>query len=271
CGTTRRVRAGDARFGHRGSGPRALGSPRRRSGSLVALLGTFGSAGGLVPRPTTPRNSPRRRSGSLVALLGTFGSAGGLFPRPTTPRNSPRRRSGSLVALLGTFGSAGGLVPRPTTPRNSPRRRSGSLVALRSLEVLQTRVEPIAQTVAEQVESEYGDHDCQTWPQHQPRRNRQEVLRLLHEASPRRSRRLGPESEVRQCGLGKDRDGEGHRCLDDEQTGGVRQYVFDRDPHPAASGDLGRQDVLGATDLQRSTTGDVGARTASRSVTCGRR
>src|SRR5215475_8942370 len=77
-------------------------------------------------------------------------------------------------------------------------------------------IEQIAQAVTEEIEPQ----DCQgnrpTREYGEPRIHRQEALGLAEHESPGRMRRLRPEPEIGQAGLGEDRDGKARGRLHDE-------------------------------------------------------
>src|SRR6266446_2885392 len=77
-------------------------------------------------------------------------------------------------------------------------------------------MQEVAETVAEEVETQHGQRDGGTGKECEPGAQGQEVLRLLEHEAPRRLRRLGAETEVREGGFREDGDRKARGRLHDE-------------------------------------------------------
>jgi len=108
-------------------------------------------------------------------------------------------------------------------------------------------VEDVAQTVADQVEREHGEHDGETGKDRDPGRGLEVRAALVEHVAPRRRRRLRRQSEIGQRGLDENRLRQRDGALHDERRDHVGQDVLERDGHTAgAEGPHGLHVVLGA-------------------------
>src|SRR5688500_6638109 len=107
--------------------------------------------------------------------------------------------SASTVAIRAFQGSARNRSS--SAPSRLPIRSSGTNAMSADL---RARVERVAQPVADDVEGQHREHDGGAGKERDPRRQRQELLALVQDRSPRRQRRLHADPEVRQRRLEQD-------------------------------------------------------------------
>ena len=105
------------------------------------------------PHRTAGRRGPRAAGPSATAPVSDL-------PEPDSPISPTRSPRPIREAHVGDEVAVGDhATPRPRTSMTASRRVGGVAGHGRSSAVIQTRVEVVAQTVAEQVEPEHGDRD----------------------------------------------------------------------------------------------------------------
>src|SRR5215467_12849904 len=92
-----------------------------------------------------------------------------------------------------------------------------------------SRIQCVAQPVAEQVEAQHGDEDGQAGERGDPPGRGQELPTLDDHVAPARQRRLSPEPEVAQARLDQDRLAQQEAGLDDHDRQRVDEQVASED------------------------------------------
>src|SRR5215208_5006394 len=101
-------------------------------------------------------------------------------------------------------------------------------------------IEGLADAVAEEVEAEDGEEDRHPREEGHPPGRREVGLGLEEHRAPAWLPRLGPETEVRQSGLGDYRVAHSERSLDQDGRQRVRQDVAEHDPRVTRTDCSGR-------------------------------
>src|SRR5438552_14476582 len=91
--------------------------------------------------------------------------------------------------------------------------------------VLGARIEGVAQTVSEQVESERRDENRQARPDDQPGLRQVVLWTVGEQAAPAGDGLLDPDAEEREAGLGENELRDGDRREDDDRSDEVRQQM----------------------------------------------
>src|SRR6202034_4308315 len=112
------------------------------------------------------------------------------------------------------------------TVRSSTERSGEAISAL----PLQSRIEDVAQTVAEQIEAERGQSDAETRKQHHPPGFGRVVAAFGDDVAPARRRWRHADSEEAQRGLGENGVGEDEGHMDEQRADAVGQDVTQHDP-----------------------------------------
>src|SRR3954466_7633375 len=183
-----------------------------------------------------------------------------LFPEPdspTTPSVSPRATENDTPSTAFTRpSSVGKLTCRSLTSRSCSGTESSPL----DLRALLLRVERVAQAVSEEVHAQHDDEDCESREPHQPRRDEHLALRGVEEVPPRRRRRLDPEPEEGEHGLGEDRGGDGERHVHDDRPHRVRDQVRRDDASVGGTRRAGGLDELLLLEREEHTSDDARVR-----------
>src|SRR2546422_2069252 len=233
----------------------------------------------IVPSGESVQLSARSGSTSAVVTLPS------LMAKRVSPRNMKRamacdcpsvlecgsRVSGSLAAMFSTFfrwASAGSVGPSSvsaTRTVNAATSASGSRDRMwRNMgfssfaDLFQARIERVAQTVAEEIEAEHGDEDCEAGEERQPGVRLDEGDVGLEVPAPAGRRRLGAQAEEAEGGLDDDRRRDAQRGGHDDGRQAVRQDVAEEDPgiaHPEGAAGL---DVLLLLDGQHAAADEAG-------------
>src|ERR1700678_3463474 len=189
--------------------------------------------------PELNRAAPRacrRRIESALTLLP-------LPISPTTPRLSPSAMSNDTPSTA---------VLQPLSPRNwTVRSSTESSGAAISALALQSRIEDVAQAVAEQIEAQRGQSDAETRKQHHPPGFGRVVAAFGDDGAPTRGRRRHADPEEAQRGFGENGVGEDEGHMDEQRADAVGQNGTQHDPRIAGSGDAGRLDIVELTDNER--------------------
>src|SRR5207247_2091629 len=104
---------------------------------------------------------------------------------------------------------------------------------------LRTRVERVPETVAEDVQRQYGQDDRDPGYERQPGRGHDPILTLRDQDPPGGVRRLDASAEERQPGLREDVGRDDQREEDERRRGDVREQLEEHDanrpgPEPAS-------------------------------------
>src|SRR6476646_9008767 len=98
------------------------------------------------------------------------------------------------------------------------------------------RIERVAQSVAEEIEGQSREQDCEPRPEHQPRLGRIELRCGREQIAPARSGDLDPDAEERQSRLEQDVLREDECREHDDRCDEVREQVGLDDPAVAGTG-----------------------------------
>ena len=231
-----------------------MASERSEIASRLTARPPFASRAGVKAREATarharpgldagPNSQPHHRKGALrkQPLPQAPRSSSSLFRRPT----HRRRRGGAGTTPPRACGRRAATAGRPRDrPHVRTRRSRGSIRSRKP--------------VAHQVEPEHGQDDREPGEQRQPRRDRDQGLALGQHPPPGRRRRLRPEPDIGEPGLGEDAERELDRPLHDQEVGHVRQDVLDRDPRRALARHPRRLDEVPRPERQRRAAGQPG-------------
>src|SRR5437867_2012958 len=115
-------------------------------------------------------------------------------------------------------------------------------------------IEGIAESVAEEIETQYGDEDGETGKKGQPPRAGEQLpLAVLQHVPPRRRGNDDAEPEVAQARLQDDRIRKPERRFDDDDGEAVRQKMAGHDPGRIRADRAGRGDELLTFQRQKLT------------------
>src|SRR4029077_10576619 len=98
-----------------------------------------------------------------------------------------------------------------------------------------TRIEIVAQRVANEIERQYGEHHRQRGKQYKVRGVEQMSPPIVEHRSPTRRGRRNPKAEKTHGGFGEDSPGHADRSLHDDRLNNVRQNVPDDDAQVAGA------------------------------------
>src|SRR5579859_2491086 len=159
--------------------------------------------------------------------------------RPSASRSSPRGPYVGLtracVATAPTPARANGQSePTPknlvvtATPSMPVCGSRATMEKVMSSSLLESRIERIAEPVADQVEAQDSQEDGEAGKEREPGRLADELPSETEHGAPGGRRRLGAEAEKAQRGFGQDGVREGKRKLHDDRSGGARHDVLDQ-------------------------------------------
>src|SRR5271163_536847 len=191
------------------------------------------------PETTAPSGSSPIKASAVIVLPEP--------DSPTIPRLSPADAENDIsrTTRRGPRG-VGRSTARSTT--------SSSISAPRP----QTRIERVAQSVAEQIESEHAERDREAGEDRQSRRHVHPGLRVGEHPAPGGERRLRAEPEVGERGFGENGDGELDRRLHDQRWRDVRKHMVKRDGERPAPRRARRQRELASEHAVGCRAGQFG-------------
>src|SRR5438128_2579720 len=229
---------------------------------------TNAPSGATTSRPRTacrcssPNNPAAARApgcGSWSAAISAASTPSGMAPAASVVMTLPASRSGRPEPVR--------FIERPTHGVKQLRPSHVSATAPKATSprrAAQSRIEHIAQRVAEHVEPEDGQRDRHPGPHGHPRRAEHvRAARAREHRAPRREGRRHAETEERERRLRQDCGAEPDRRQDDDRRHDVGQDVAGDDARVAAAERAGRLDVRrlghrdrGAADHARVDRGD---------------
>src|SRR5438105_8755511 len=183
---------------------------------------------------TTPSTVGKSTLRSVMASSGA--SADSSMPASSTV---PDRRASPRCSGSATTAIPGGACP------SRPHPRLGG-------------VERVPETVADEVDAEHDHDDEQAGEVEQPGPGGGRLLAHRDELAERGVRRLDPEADVGEGGLGKDGGRHDQRRIDNDGADGVRQEVPEDDAPVRRPEGPGRLDVLLLPQRQEDPAHDPG-------------
>src|SRR5918999_4767177 len=92
-----------------------------------------------------------------------------------------------------------------------------------------SRIQTILQRIANEIESEDGQHNCKPWIRRKMRSDQQKLPSFIQHGAPGRRWRLDPQSQEAQAALGNDRRGQSKGSLDEQRREEIRKQVSHND------------------------------------------
>src|SRR5215472_9417185 len=199
-------------------------------------------------RKRLARGSPRRPTGSVIDWRWT----------PVSTRTCPRgcairkQMTGTVRRVPGATSQKNPLRSRSMRPPHRTYTFTMSFPPEASAEgsCAQARVERVAQSIADEVESDHGHEEGGAGPEDDPRRLLEIAAPGVDHAAPRRGGGLDAQPEERERCLGEDGEGHAQRGLDHDGRGRIRQDVTPRDAPARRAQRPGSLHVLAAGDRQ---------------------